>query len=266
MCHYTRADIAFEHIVPDGQLRMNPYSLMRDPFENKRPLFLSVSGFGEDREQHERMYWALQEEVSQSRDRFCLLALTEGVPETGRPRPADVFHCPWARARMWEHYSENHAGACLVFNREQLLTTLRENLAKKGSFWEGPVEYTTAGFGEAAGARILFDQFNDDSLSEDVRRHVMEHYRDFFFLKTADWATEYEYRFVLEPTEEEPLPEPPIHHVNYGQALSWVVVGEKFPDWQLPAAREVAKRAGAELRRMSWEVNFPWPGKAKARK
>ena len=35
LAHYTSAAVAFEHILPSGQLRMSPYRHMRDPAENK---------------------------------------------------------------------------------------------------------------------------------------------------------------------------------------------------------------------------------------
>ena len=28
-----------------------------------------------------------------------------------------AFDCSWARPRMWEQYGDNHAGACLLFDR-----------------------------------------------------------------------------------------------------------------------------------------------------
>jgi hypothetical protein len=35
LAHYTRAEVALEHILPSGALRMSPYLLMNDPVENK---------------------------------------------------------------------------------------------------------------------------------------------------------------------------------------------------------------------------------------
>ena len=35
MAHYTTAEAAFEHILPEERLRMSPYADMRDPIENK---------------------------------------------------------------------------------------------------------------------------------------------------------------------------------------------------------------------------------------
>jgi hypothetical protein len=82
MCHYTRAETAFEKILPEGRLWMNPYSKMRDPFENQYPFFQSAGGWG-DSEAQEKLFWELQRKVMVSRERHSLLALTEGDPRPG---------------------------------------------------------------------------------------------------------------------------------------------------------------------------------------
>lgn len=167
---------------------------------------------------------------------------------------------------MWEQYAENHAGACLIFEREALLAAVRNNLSKRGSYWEGAVKYTVAGFAASRGGTVDLHNFHEGALEEEVAIHVQEHYEDFYFLKTEDWATEFEYRFVFErATDPKFRWLPPVNYVGYGNALRWVVVGEHFPDWQLPGAEAVAKAAKVQLRRMSWDLNRPFPAKPKKR-
>jgi hypothetical protein len=36
LCHYTTADAALNHILPERRLRMSPYISMRDPLEAKQ--------------------------------------------------------------------------------------------------------------------------------------------------------------------------------------------------------------------------------------
>jgi hypothetical protein len=268
LCHYTRAQTAFASIVPAGKLMMNPYSKMRDPFENKRPMFRSAGAWGDDSDAQMRLFWLLQAAVSVTKDPLRLLSLTEGDERIGHELEKP-FRCPWARARMWEQYADNHAGACLVFDRETMLQTIKHDLGAKGRYWHGPVEYTVAGFAQADGGAVNLGDFQEWSLKDDVAHHVVKHYRDFFFLKTTDWATEFEYRFVFEEAvgrPGEPVEPAPAHFVSFGSALRYVIVGEKFPEWQLPAAAEVARQAGVELRLMQWdETGRPYPGRYEPR-
>ncbi len=50
--------------------------------------------------------------------------------------------------------------------------------------------------------------------------------------------------------------------MSYEDALRYVV-GERFPDWQLPGARHVADTAGVELGRMQWQNARPYPAKVR---
>ena len=262
LCHYTRAATAFTHILPTGLLQMNPYSRMRDPFENRRPRFRSAAGSGADDNKVWKRLSAIQDEVGRSRDEWRLLSLSEGAPRDDDDSIVQAFRCPWSRARMWEQYADDHAGACLVFDRPALVEALHHNLGAKGTYRDGSVEYTPAGFAASQAGTIRLDQFHEASLADDVALHVEHNYRDFFFLKTQDWASEYEYRFVFRADDlVQALSDflPSEHLVSYGGALRYVVVGEKFPDWQIPGAREVAKHAGVELRRMAWEDGQPYP-------
>lgn len=259
LCHYTTASAAFEHILPSGQLLMNPYSRMRDPLENRDPHFSGAAGWGDNADAQFREFFALQAAVRRSRDGHHLLSLTQGDLDAAREPLARMFACPWARARMWEQYSENHAGVCLVFDRDALTATLQEQFGTEGGCWEGPVTYTPEGFSNSSAGQVLFGQFDLANLDADVRRYVAEHHQDFFFLKTTDWATEFEYRFVARPSQATDDEACSVRFVSYGSALRWVVVGERFPVWQRLGARRVADAAGAEFRRMMWDLNRPFP-------
>ncbi len=66
------------------------------------------------------------------------------------------------------------------------------------------MDYTPAGFATSQAGAVLLDQFQEASLRDDIAHHVVRHFRDFFFLKTEEWATEFEYRFVFQRASEVP--------------------------------------------------------------
>jgi hypothetical protein len=260
LCHYTRAHTAFARVLPSGRLLMNRYNRMRDPLENKEPFFAGVSGWSSDKDSDFQVFWQLQAAVRRARHPWRLVSLTQGQ-DTGRPPEGgwnDVFRCPWARPRMWEQYAENHAGVCLIFDREKLIDVFQYELAKLGQHWNQAVTYTPAGFAGSPAAHVQSEAFKGVAIEDGVAIHVYEHFTDFFFLKTEDWATECEYRFVLKPASDDGSTDKPLL-VPYGDALKYVVVGEAFPPWQIEGARQVAKDARVELRFMSWKLGQPWP-------
>jgi hypothetical protein len=127
------------------------------------------------------------------------------------------------------------------------------------------VRYTRAGIAESE-TRHLVDHriFDADRRVEAVTDYIERNRDDFFFLKSDDFATEYEYRVVVNIGEDREAPagyvsdEEGYAYCGYGDALVAVVVGERFPDWQLAGAREACAERGAQLRRMLWWQGEPF--------
>ena len=258
LAHYTTAEAAFAKILPSGRLRMNPYRRMRDPLENKELIFNSVGGWGNSAE---ISFGDLQGAIRRVRDAMRILSFTQGQERTSTDHlDAALFRCSWARPRMWEQYAENHSGVCLVFDRARLVEAIRYELARVGSYWDREVVYNLGGFATSDAAAIDYDPTQGLSIEEAVAVHAVTYAQEFFFLKTEDWASEREYRFVLEPasTDPDPADERP-HFVSFADALRYVLVGERFSLWQSDSAQRISEAAGAELRFMDWEHGFPVP-------
>jgi Protein of unknown function (DUF2971) len=255
LCHYTRAEIAFSHILPSGRLRMNPYLLMRDPFESRHPHFWVPRGIHGDADHN--LHVDVVNEIGFRRGRYRLLSLTRGDERTGTAREVP-FRCPWGRPRMWEQYADNHAGACLVFHRTAILDAICGELAD--DYWHGRVDYTTAGFSTSRAVELDLDIFRDDVTAASTR-HIDMHHRDLFFLKTDDWASEYEYRVVYRAVTDASQWTPPPHDVRYGDSLRYVLLNvDRFPAWQLLGAVRAIEQAGAKYRTMAWDAGQPSPG------
>jgi len=105
------------------------------------------------------------------------------------------------------------------------------------------------------GARSLvaaaLTQAGDGDLERGLRRHLHEHARELFFRKLTDWVTEREYRYLI--LDNNPLDV----SAPYRDALQAVIVGERFPQWQIPGAALVCSAADATLRQMQWGASPP---------
>lgn len=250
LAHYTTADVAFGSILPEAQLRMGPYSEMRDPVENKDLLpMLTYYGDPADADQ----VWAyLLARIKSYRDSARVLSFTAEADAEESGNPLD---CCWARPRMWEQYADTHAGVCLVFDRTALEKALRSQLDERGNtYYLGPVKYSAAGIADSPIGTFTDDRLFDGERRDEVIADFVEgHHEDFFFLKSTDWTTEYEYRAVQLDVEES------YGSLSYGDSLRAVVLGERFAQWQEPGAREVCKSVGIDLRRILW-----WNGRPMA--
>lgn len=248
--HYTTAAAAFEHIIPTGELRMSPYHLMRDPAENKG--FFPSASPPRDQENPVQEWLAAGLALKEARDQTRLMSLTCDAPDY--EPAAKVFGCCWARARLWEQYADVHHGACLVFDRALFEEALRDKLGEdRVSF--GEVEYTPMGVAESAATHISDQRLMDPTTREQaVSEYLTNRRQELFFLKSDDWATEYEFRAVLARSDDE------YAFTGYGQALVAVVVGERFPKWQVVGAQEICDRAGVLLSRARWNNGRPYAG------
>jgi hypothetical protein len=104
--------------------------------------------------------------------------------------------------------------------------------------------------GTAATTLMPAEGVTGEKLASD---HLAKHAGSFFFLKLADWESEHEYRFVeLTPGDE-------YTYANFGDTLAAVILGEKFPAWQIYSAIEMCRPLGAKLWQMAWQMNRPFP-------
>jgi len=243
--HYTTAALAFEKIIPTGELRMSPYRRMRDPFENK--LIVPGGGYaGKPSPNPEADWLAAVQLVSETRERVRLLSFTQDVLDY--EGQALKFGCCWARARTWEQYADAHRGVCLVFERAALRSALSADFGDRVAF--GPVGYTP----ERIEVAPLMDPriFDGETREAAVLDYIKQNRETLFFLKTDDWRSEHEFRAVLFEVADE------FAVAKYGDALRAVVIGEKFPGWQVTGAETLAAEHGLELKQAHWAQGLPW--------
>ena len=252
--HYTTSGSAFVHILPRHELRFSRLSEMRDPIQNKdwvHVLLGSPAWSVEKVRELEAVANAVAYETK-------ILSFTlDGSTEGRRTEYARGY----ARPRMWEQYGQNHEGVCLVFDHERLRFQVDEQCA---AFAQG-----------AEQRRAMSDTvvYNDMPLpghevwtiprrnrialegAGDYKRglenYLEKHAPELFFRKLLDWQTEQEYRYVVMGDESGRM------FVDYADTLRAVIVGARFPEWQVAGAAKVCQDAGVELRKMRWGARAP---------
>ncbi len=251
LCHYTTAEAAFAHIIPTRELRFSPFARLQDPHEFR--LTFSAAYFVDAAPDAEPAYWQLDRRITKLREARRVLCMTMDATDYGS---ADFLYAfGWARARLWEHYADRHAGVCLVFDRDRFHGTMIPALHQVGLHDCGPVEYSPRGFYDSSAHVITDDELlTPDAQRERLAQWLVTHAHDLYFRKTEDWQSEHEYRYAVMAPETE------YAFASYGSSLLYAVVGHRFPDWQLEAAQAACDRARIELRRMSWVAGQPWPG------
>jgi hypothetical protein len=175
-----------------------------------------------------------------------ILSLTLDSP-LGRGTPAE-YSRGYARPRMWEQYAENHEGVCLVFDRATFHEHLMHLLPTHPETVAGEVVYANTPLDGHVKARALdvtrLSVESDGDIRAGLRAHLNRHSPVLFFRTLEDWHSDREYRYVL-------LDQDPSVVVPY-RGLRGVIIGERFPNWQLAGAAAVCQDAGVLLRKMQW--------------
>jgi hypothetical protein len=252
--HYTTTRAAFEGIMKwrwfdeyshahDVRLRFSPYGNMRDPAEAQNWKW----DFGEGLSEQERVTHAY--EYDRAKNRVRLLSLSEDA-EKYRRGPYEAQGRGHARPRLWEHYGEGHRGVCLAFDAQDLRQRVHEWVPDPAGLYCRPIKYRDD---------LAFQEFRVDPKARPEQFFRSDAGQDAFFRKSLDWETEYEYRYVYVPDEKDRGEWE--CYVSY--ALRAIILGEKFPDWQVSAAinvgQEVSIKGGRpiEVLSLKWEHGAP---------
>lgn len=252
---YTSRDGLLKYLIPSGQLRMNAWSLMNDPRETKA---WQITGSWRTANSLARS--AVIERVDQllRRGARLLCASRDRDPATAASR-VHLFHRGWAKAPMWQHYAEAHAGVCLVLDLGALNFNLNAVSCSGSRRWHGigSVEYRDTP------ARVELSGNLATLADVDI---AVEHHLDrrgtvtaLHLQKTTEWQYEHEARllavdFDLPPTDFDK----PLDGLPLGDALKAVVVGEAHVN---PRATASAVRsslgAGIEVLQCDWTGGVP---------
>jgi len=244
--HYTSA-ATLGKILDGGQLRLGPYSQTNDPRENQK-LPLAIARSGQESQSAGANWKELNVEVDHAmRGRAKLACLTRDRPSA---EDGVHYHRGWGRARMWDNYADRHRGACIVFN-EPVLRCAIQDAAGEAQLHDGPVEYFSDWSAGVPDIMLwLKDLKSRDAIKVAADRVIARHWRELFFRKNDDWASECEYRFVVVDDRKELL-------ADIRKALVAVAIGMDFARQDASVLRYRLNRIGLPKLPVA---QVKWPG------
>lgn len=245
--HYTTAETDLAHVLGSGRLRLSPFTSMNDPREAKEWTVTVATSDpeygGVDLNDITRDFNA------ELKRKIKVACFTADVVR--RERGESFLDRGWAHPRMWAYYAANHAGLCIVFRRDRLLTLFERAYPAKGAALSGTVRYSDedplANRAFMLNAADVRRRGMDIVLSE----HAEKYGRDLFFTKLTDWASENEFRLLVQGQDSEPV------YLEVEDALAGVCVGHHWDrrmDDELFAA---CAARGVEISQVWWLNGHP---------
>ncbi len=230
--HYTKKETAMEDILNKKQLKFSFYYSTNDPYEYKKRL-TSAFGWGDI---NESLYLESMHLIDTTIQNTSFLSFCNNSNNTGHKKP-----------RMWSQYGQNHSGICLVFSKESLMTTIKNELSQNYLIYDENVNYKEIDF------ESLNIDNNDLIANEIVMTHIKRDYKNIFFQKHLDYKGENEFRIVLIQKDKNPFYQSP--PVDISNSLKLIILGDRFPNVYLPTIKDLSTNLNIEFKQLHWEHN-----------
>jgi hypothetical protein len=251
--HYTKPEKALEYILKGRTLLLNSFLATNDPKESKTwqltPWTTNSSppdSFVDE---------ALPKEISDALKRTVHLAcFCTDAPGLSGNHLDDILLRGLARPRMWAQYAQDHKGFCLVFDREKLLSHMRNQFSKNLLLF-GSISYRNRSFVkslEPNAFRLEFDKLQEIGMDAYVRAHMLTYFKELYFEKLEDWRDENEWRvLVLDHDGTPPL-------VDISGSLVGVIHGANTNQDDSEYARSLTSGLEITHTRLCWINHAPW--------
>jgi hypothetical protein len=229
--HYTKKETAMEYILNNKQLKFGLFHSTNDPHEYKRRLTSAV-GWGDI---NESLYLESMNLIDNTIQNTAFLSFCGNSNNKGYEKP-----------RMWSQYGQNHSGICLVFSKESLIKTIKDELSQDYLIYDEDVNYK----------EIDSESLNiDDNLivNEIIINHIKQDYKNIFFQKHLDYKDENEFRIILVQKNEN-------NHlkgnlIDISNSLKFIILGDRFPKVYLPTIKDLSSKLNINYKKLHWEHN-----------
>lgn len=255
--HYTRARTLTDIILPRRTLRLSRFQALNDPKETKN-FRVAGAAWGEDL--HPSVLDTFSHCLKENWRIACFSsdpgeAVFRAKDDLGAAQLQAMHERGHSRPRMWAQYAENHAGACLVFDREALDSAFNDLAADLGAnVFSGKVIYDDTRVAPSLSLGPFTASMNDVrwfGVEEAARRHGLRFWRQLFLTKNVDWSAEREFRWLLYGAHKGEV------LVNIAGCLRGVLLGSEFPTQLERKVRFQTATLGVDLARMDWNNGIP---------
>lgn len=232
--HYTSSDAAILGILATRTIRLSPFHGTNDLWESK-PLYPNLQGAVDLSPEVTTELWEEIDRYIRMYSKVACFTNDWDLPEAVLDK--DTLR-GWSHLSLWAHYGQRHAGVCLRFDRQKLLSAFE---AAKGSAvhqFSGDVRYRSVSLGVGPEGVDLHQvqEFGADAVA---LRYSETHQQELFFSKHMDWANESEFRLVRTDSSLAPF------YLDITDALNGVFLGDEFPTERVPALKAILEPLGS---------------------
>jgi hypothetical protein len=230
--HYTKKETAMEYILNDKKLKFGFFHSTNDPYEYKKRL-TPAFGWGDI---NESLYLKSMHLIDNTIQNTAFLSFCVNSDNKGYEKP-----------RMWSQYGQNHSGICLVFSKESLIKTIKNELSQDNLDYHENVNY------KEIDSESLNIEDNNLTENEIILNHIKQNHKNIFFQKHLDYKDENEFRIILVQKNENNRFKDIL--IDISDSLKFIILGDRFPDVYLPTIKDLTSKLNINCKKLHWEHN-----------
>jgi hypothetical protein len=254
--HYTSANTAIEKILLNQQIKVGLIKYVNDPRESKDwALLPKLTGIPTNSLPLKEVS-VNQEFTRIKQEEWKAVCFATSDPKYERHPKSTLdegFLYGACKPRMWANYAENHKGVCLKFNGPKFDKQIRINSEKAGKnrrTFCGKVKYFDYG-DTLDSVSIDYTELSKVDVSQGLRHHLIRYYKKFFLMKSKDWKTESEFRWLVYDESKE------VEFLPIKGIVEEVIVGFDFLKVYYPTLVELCRPLDIRIRKIIWSNGFP---------
>ena len=250
LCHYTSREAFLSYILPSLRLRMSRFRNVNDPRESRQ--WVCTLMVPDDLMGAEWDVLALSSRFTDHmKSNAKLLCVTRDDPDLAIDRSSHMYGRAYAHPSMWDRYGGQHGGVCLMLDAKELHRSVELASSGRGELFSGPVAYADQPATESAAYTLWANTLNDQGETTVFDQHQRDHREALYFSKASDWASEFEYRWVLLDGSDDDV------YVDIGNCLRGVVLGEDFPPAAADMVALLLQQRDIDLSRIKYRNGHP---------
>ena len=185
--HYTKFETFVSYILPELQLRFNPFSGCNDPFEFFISCEFGINSFTI------KYYQEFANEYTKQLNEYRFICFSKDKDR----RKSNGFKLP----TMWAHYGQNHNGICIELDSNKLdYSRFKRDAIKRKS-----VRYSRKNSIGTINSHFPQKHINE-TIEEYIHRGILNCVKAWesssLFTKLPDWRIENEYRVVHKSADQ----------------------------------------------------------------
>ena len=195
LAHFTNINALINHILPQQKLRASNLLRLNDPLENEWPKVFSYES--NDGGVVPTDYQCFYEKHAPQIGKFIkVLCFSSYDHHLIKKMP---FSAPHLNMRMWSQYGDGHKGACLIFEKEDLIgKSPGENniLCSDDVMYDSQPapwgSHTCHNISEFNTSNSSIEDFFHENVKKDIKSHPGQ-----IFTKRMEWRDELEFRLAF---------------------------------------------------------------------